>query len=76
MTNIAVGDTLILMNIGINKTNIGISDTHTFTVRLTQTEKEALNNLKAQGIQKGHWVAQAIREKLERDGLIGKDEQA
>ena len=45
------------------------------TVPLKAIEDAALDALKAQGIQKGHWVAQAIREKLERDGLIGKDEQ-
>jgi hypothetical protein len=43
-------------------------------VPLSKPERNALNALKAQGIQKGHWVAQAIREKLERDGLIGKEE--
>lgn len=45
------------------------------TVPLSLEIKAALDALKAQGFQKGHWVAQAIREKLERDGLIEKDEQ-
>jgi len=40
------------------------------TVPLNQAEGDALDALKAQGFQKGHWVAQAIREKLEREGLI------
>jgi predicted transcriptional regulator len=46
------------------------------TVPLSNEIRDALDTLKAQGIQKGHWVAQAIREKLERDGLIGKEGQA
>ena len=46
----------------------------TLTVPLNIQERHALDALKAQGIQKGHWVAQAIREKLEREGLIGKED--
>jgi hypothetical protein len=52
-----------------------MTDTHTFTVRLTQTEKDVPDALKAQGIQKGNWVAQAIREKMERDGLLDLQEK-
>jgi len=36
----------------------------------------ALDALKRRGIQKGHWVAEAIREKLERDGLLAKEKPA
>jgi hypothetical protein len=43
----------------------------TLTVPLTVRERSALDTLKARGFQKGHWVAQAVREKLEREGLIG-----
>lgn len=75
MTYIAFNDILIYMNIATSKSFIGIADTHTFTVRLTQTEKDVLDALKAQGIQKGHWVAQAIREKMERDGLLDGQEE-
>lgn len=40
---------------------------------LTEAERQALRAVKRRGIQKGHWVAQAIREKLERDGLLVAD---
>lgn len=49
-------------------------NTH-IAIPLTEPERQALDTLKAQGIQKGHWVAQAIREKLERDGLLDRQEQ-
>lgn len=39
-------------------------------------EMAALDALKRRGIQKGHWVAEAIREKLERDGLLAKEKPA
>jgi hypothetical protein len=39
-------------------------------VILTEEEKQALANLKKQGIQKGHFVGKAIREKLARDGIL------
>lgn len=43
------------------------------TVPLTELQRQALDALKAQGFQKGHWVAQAIRERLEREGLIRRE---
>lgn len=45
------------------------------TVPMTEIQRQALDTLKAQGIQKGHWVAQAIREKMERDGLLDRQEE-
>jgi hypothetical protein len=39
-------------------------------VPLTKHEVSAINELKNRGLQKGHWVAQAIREKLQREGLL------
>lgn len=35
-----------------------------------------LDGLKRRGTQKGYWVAEAIREKLERDGLLVKEPSA
>jgi len=45
-------------------------------VPVGEKEMAALDALKRRGIQKGHWVAEAIREKLERDGLLVKEPQA
>lgn len=40
---------------------------------ISKDELSALDALKRRGIQKGHWVAQAIREKLIKEGLIKEE---
>jgi hypothetical protein len=50
----------------------------TLTVALTPEERDALDAICGRGKKekKGHWVAQAIREKLEREGLLQPEAKA
>jgi hypothetical protein len=45
-------------------------------VPLQEEEIAALDAMKNRDIKRGYWVAEAIREKLERDGLLVKEPQA